>query len=136
MSHTEQKLVEVIAYYSEQISKDPESIESYVFRSACYESLGAYVNALKDAEHVMNLDGYYWKGFHQALKMHMKLGNIREAETIANNCRNYESFKNLVAEFDSVKASHDQEVMSLKQSHQQNREDISEKKLWYERWFS
>lgn len=114
MTHDRQKLIEVVDYYSDQICQKPDHIPFYVFRSACYESLKEYSSALKDALEIIKLNPFYWKGNHQALKMHMCLGDIKQAELIAQGFKNDISFKPLISELQTMKQAHEKAVSAAR----------------------
>lgn len=82
----------VLPYYTAQIKMDPGNSINYVFRSACYEHFKKYQEALNDALMVSRLDPESWKGDHQVMKMHLKLGNLVEANEIASRYEDDESF--------------------------------------------
>lgn len=99
----DRKIEKVIHYYSSEIKMKPRDTTNYIFRSACYEHLGNYPMALKDALKVCEIDRDHWKGHHQAMKMYLKLGNFEEAAKISQQFRTDESFARLFEELDSKK---------------------------------
>jgi tetratricopeptide (TPR) repeat protein len=96
---TSENEAEAIEFYTKQIEENPESIYPYVFRSACYESMGKYEEALVDALQIIENDNSYWKGHHQALKCQLQMKNIKEAREIVQKFDHDESFADLIEKF-------------------------------------
>lgn len=100
---SEDQLREVIQYYSFEIHKNPKDSTNLVLRSACYESLHEYSKALKDALQVIDNDPSYWKGHHQAMKLHLLMHNVEEANKTPEKYKQSEVFKKLYDELNSQK---------------------------------
>lgn len=106
------KLREVIQYYSDEIKKNPSDSTNLVLRSACYESLHKYAEALKDALQVIGNDPSYWKGHHQAMKMHLMMDNVKEADKTPVKYKQSEVFKKLYDELNILKMEKENQTRS------------------------
>lgn len=129
MTQNHDQLFDAINYYSSRINEDPESIPSYVFRSALCETLEQYFNALKDALEVVRIDPFYWKGHHQVLKMRLKLGYIEELDQVPEMYRNHENFKGLIHELEEMKRNHYREITDSQQNHPNYEKNSTEDKF-------
>lgn len=98
-----EKTTKLLEYFNERIKIEPFDVALHVYRSACYEELGNYKEALDDAMMIIDLDPSYWKGYHQALNIQIKLGIAGEDE-IPECFAKMESFKDLIEKRDQMKA--------------------------------
>lgn len=95
-----------ISYYTEKINANknqPCLSIYYILRSVLYESLGKFQESLRDALATIQIDGAFWKGHHQALKMYIKFENIYEAGRISEKFKNDDEFDALRRELDALK---------------------------------
>lgn len=115
------KVLKLLRIYSAKIKENPADSINFVFRSACYEYLNEHRHALRDALLTIRRDPEYWKGHHQAMKMHIKIGHIEEAEKIAEMFKENEAFRKISLELNRLKEI-DQNVWQAKNEKTFNRE--------------
>lgn len=92
------ELNKTLLYYTKKIDTSPghDCLSTYyILRSVFNENLENNEKSLNDALQAIKIDAEYWKGHHQALKIHIKLENIHEAEEIAKKYEDDDDFKDL-----------------------------------------
>lgn len=121
MMEERRKVLRLLKFYNARTRDDSLDLTSFVFRSACYEYLEEYRWALRDALKITGAEPTYWKGHLQAMRMHIKLGHISEAERIAEEFKENDLFRKTSLVLDTLKEV-DKNISQTKNEKSFNRE--------------
>lgn len=103
-------LIEDVMIYSEKIGRSPDNYECYILRSECLKQMKEFELASRDIMKVMELNPKFPSAYGHAIKCHLLLGEIEEAETVLERFKrfapNYKLSQSFASQIEQIKTLH------------------------------